>query len=51
MEPVSLKNMTVQTASGNATGLGKSFLPITLLLILGVIVIYIVQSLNKRQVS
>ena len=39
---------TINTATGGAAGLGKVFLPVFLLITFGVIIIYIVQSLNNR---
>jgi uncharacterized membrane protein len=42
---------TIKTATGAASGLGKAFLPIFLLLTFGVIIVYIVHSLNNRQSS
>lgn len=39
---------TIQTALGTASGLGKVFLPVSLVLTFGVIVIYIVRSLNSK---
>ena len=40
---------TIRTATGGAEGLGKAFMPVFLLLTFGVIIIYIVRSLNNRQ--
>lgn len=40
---------TIKTATGTAAGLGKAFIPIFLLITLGVIIIYITRSLNNRQ--
>ncbi len=42
---------TIRTATGAAAGLGKAFLPVFLLLTFGVIIIYIVNSLNNRRTS
>jgi uncharacterized membrane protein len=42
---------TIKTVKGNAAGLGKSFLPIFLIITFGVIVFYIIQSLNNREQS
>jgi uncharacterized membrane protein len=42
---------TIRTATGNASGLGKAFLPVFLLITFGVIIFYIVLSLNNRQSS
>jgi uncharacterized membrane protein len=42
---------TIKTATGDTTGLGKAFLPVFLLITFGVIIIYIVHSLNNRQSS
>jgi uncharacterized membrane protein len=39
---------TIRTATGGAAGLGKVFLPVFLLLTFGVVLFYIVQSLNNR---
>jgi uncharacterized membrane protein len=39
---------TIQTALGEGIGLGKAFLPVFLLVVFGTIIIYFVQSLNKR---
>lgn len=46
-----LSFQTIRTAAGKAAGLGKSFLPVFLLLTFGVIVFYIVVSLNNRRHS
>jgi uncharacterized membrane protein len=43
-----LSFQTINTASGATSGLDKSFLPISLLITFGVIIIYIVRSLNNR---
>lgn len=42
---------TVKTATGGAAGLGKSFLPVFLLLTFAPILVYLIQSLNNRQTS
>jgi len=42
---------TIKTATGETVGLGRAFLPVCLLLIFGVIVIYVVKSLNNRHRS
>jgi uncharacterized membrane protein len=42
---------TIQTATGTASGLGKAFLPVFLLITFGIIIIYIVKSLNSRDSS
>jgi uncharacterized membrane protein len=39
---------TIKTSTGETVGLGKAFLPVFLLLTFGVVVIYIVRSLNNR---
>ena len=39
---------TIKTATGETAGLGKAFLPVFLLLTFGVIIIYVVKSLNNR---
>ena len=39
---------TIKMATGGTAGLGKAFLPIFLLLTFGIIIFYIVQSLNNR---
>jgi uncharacterized membrane protein len=39
---------TIKTATVGAAGLGKAFLPVFLLITFGVIIYYIVQSLNNR---
>jgi uncharacterized membrane protein len=46
-----LSYQTIRTATGNAAGLGKAFLPVFLLITFGVIIVYIVLSLNNRQSS
>jgi uncharacterized membrane protein len=43
-----LSYKTIRTATGEAAGLGKAFLPIFLLLTFGVIIIYVARSLNNR---
>jgi uncharacterized membrane protein len=43
-----LSYQTIKTALGHTAGLGKAFLPIFLLVTLGVIITYIVRSLNSR---
>ena len=43
-----LSYKTIEIALGTGTGLGKSFLPVFLLVTFGVILIYIVRSLNNR---
>jgi uncharacterized membrane protein len=42
---------TIETATGKASGLGKSFLPVFLLLTFGVVIFYIVKSVNSRHSS
>lgn len=44
---ISLK--TIDTAGGGASGLGKAFLPVFLILVFGVILIYFVKSVNNKQ--
>ena len=44
-----LSFQTIRTATGGAEGLGKAFMPVFLLLTFGVVVIYIVRSLNNSQ--
>ena len=39
---------TIKTATGAASGLGKAFLPVFLLLTFGVIIVYFIHSLNNR---
>jgi uncharacterized membrane protein len=39
---------TIKTATGGATGLGRAFFPVFLLLTFGIIIFYIIQSLNNR---
>lgn len=43
--------MSVRTATGNATGLGKMFLPVFIILTFGVIIIYLVQAQNNKHQS
>jgi uncharacterized membrane protein len=43
-----LSYKTIKTATGETPGLGKVFLPVFLLLTFGLIIIYIVRSLNNR---
>jgi uncharacterized membrane protein len=40
--------MTIRTAAGIAGGLGKAFLPVFFILTFGVVIIYLVQSMNNR---
>jgi uncharacterized membrane protein len=40
---------TIKTATGGASGLGKAFLPVFLLITFGVIIIYLVRSMNNSQ--
>jgi uncharacterized membrane protein len=40
---------TIKTATGGSSGLGKAFLPVFLLITFGIILIYIVRSMNNRQ--
>lgn len=42
---------TIKTAKGNTSGLGKVFLPVFLLFIFGIVLIYIVKSLNNRHID
>jgi uncharacterized membrane protein len=42
---------TIQTATGKSSGLGKAFLPVFLLITFGIIIIYIVKSMNSRDSS
>jgi uncharacterized membrane protein len=42
---------TIKVAGGMASGLGKAFLPVFLLVTFGIIIIYIVRSLNNRESS
>jgi uncharacterized membrane protein len=42
---------TIRTATGDSAGLGKAFLPVFLLITFGVVIVYIVHSLNNRQSS
>jgi uncharacterized membrane protein len=44
-----LSFQTIRTAGGTASGLGKAFLPVFLILVFGVIIIYVVRSLNNKQ--
>jgi uncharacterized membrane protein len=46
-----LSYQTIQTARGGAAGLGKSFLPIFLIITFGVVIFYLVQSLNRQHDS
>jgi uncharacterized membrane protein len=46
-----LSYKTLKTATGDVAGLGKAFLPVFLLITFGVIIVYIVMSLNNRQSS
>lgn len=39
---------TIQTGMGNSSGLGKAFLPVFLGMTFGVVIIYVVRSLNSR---
>jgi uncharacterized membrane protein len=39
---------TIKTATGGSSGLGKAFLPVFLLITFGVIIIYMVRSINNR---
>ncbi|MEI6049502.1 MAG: DUF1648 domain-containing protein [Bacteroidota bacterium] len=39
---------TIKTAIGTSAGLGKAFLPVFLLITFGVIIVYVVWSLNNR---
>ena len=43
--------MTVRAAAGSALGLGKMFLPVFFILTFGVVIIYLVQSMNNRHQS
>ena len=43
-----LSYKTITTATGETAGLGKAFLPVFLLVTLGIIVVYVVRSLNNR---
>lgn len=43
--------MTVRAAAGSVLGLGKMFLPVFFILIFGVVIIYLVQSMNNRHQS
>jgi uncharacterized membrane protein len=40
---------TIKTATGGASGLGKAFLPVFLLITFGVIIIYLARSMNNRE--
>jgi uncharacterized membrane protein len=40
---------TMDTAGGSASGLGKAFLPVFLILVFGVILVYFVKSVNNKQ--
>jgi uncharacterized membrane protein len=42
---------TIKTATGSASGLGKAFLPVSLLLTFTPIIIYLIKSLNNRHSS
>ena len=42
---------TIKTATGGATGLGKAFLPVFLLLTFVPIIFYLVQAINNRHSS
>jgi uncharacterized membrane protein len=42
---------TIETATGKAQGLGKAFLPVFLLITFGVVIFYIVKSVNSRYSS
>ena len=42
---------TIETATGKALGLGKAFLPVFLLITFGVVIFYIVKSVNSRDNS
>lgn len=43
-----LSYKTITTATGETAGLGKAFLPVFLILTFGIVIIYIVRSLNNR---
>jgi uncharacterized membrane protein len=43
-----LSYKTIKTALGSTPGLGKAFLPVTLILTFGIVIIYFVRSLNSR---
>jgi uncharacterized membrane protein len=43
--------MSVRTATGNAAGLGKMFLPVFIILTFGVVIIYLYQALNNKHHS
>jgi uncharacterized membrane protein len=40
--------MSVKTAAGSASGLGKMYLPVFIILTFGVVIIYLVQASNNR---
>jgi uncharacterized membrane protein len=40
---------TIRISKGETTGLGRTFLPVFLILIFGVVLIYITRSINNRQ--
>jgi|WetSurMetagenome_2_1015567.scaffolds.fasta_scaffold432395_1 uncharacterized membrane protein len=40
---------TIRISTGETTGLGRIFLPVFLILIFGVILIYIIRSINNKQ--
>lgn len=42
---------TIKTATGEAAGLGKIFLPVSLLITFGIVAVFIVMSLNNREHS
>jgi uncharacterized membrane protein len=42
---------TIKTATGEAAGLGKIFLPVSLLITFGIIAVFIAVSLNNREHS
>jgi uncharacterized membrane protein len=46
-----LSFQTINTSIGNATGLGKVFLPVSLLLTFGLIAVFVVMSLNNKHHS
>ena len=46
-----LSYKTIETATGKASGLGKAFLPVFLLITFGVVIFYIVKSVNSRDNS
>jgi uncharacterized membrane protein len=43
-----LSYQTMKTALGSAAGLGKVFLPVFLMITFGIIIIYLVRSLNSK---